>query len=384
MSQIHKITQDRIADAALAFRGYNVTNLGRTVELLNVESYRSIIEEELARFGKVCEQESGRTVNLSELVRKGVEPTLEHYSEAIALVVATEVAHLRLLKEIHELDYSRVKHSFGYSLGELTAVCCGGVFAAEDVVRIPLAMAADCVKLSENTRMGVLFSRGPAIPEADVDRLCVTITSEGKGTIGISAILSPNTYLLIGQNETVARFKKQMHELLPHKAHLRMNSERWPPLHTPIVRQLAIPDRAAVLMQTLPGGLTPPAPPVVSLVTGRRSYDDHSGREVLRHWVDHPQRLWDAICETLSAGVETVIHVGPEPNVIPATFRRLAENVEEQTSSNTLESFRLRAVAGLARRSWLSAMLPSKASLLRAPFVKHVILEDWLIQNAPS
>ncbi|MEQ8211059.1 MAG: hypothetical protein RH917_14630 [Lacipirellulaceae bacterium] len=384
MAKPQRLSTDRVVNAALAFRGYNVTNLGRTSELLEIAAYREIVAEELGRFGAVCEREACRPVDLLQLVQDDNEPDLAHYSEAVALVVATEIAQLRLLKEVHGVDHGRAKLSFGYSLGELSAVCCSGVFAVEDLVRVPLALAEDCVLLSEETRMGVLFSRGPAIPEADVDRLCVTITSEGKGTIGISAVLSPNTYLLIGQNQTVQRFKDQMHELLPHKAHLRLNSDQWPPLHTPIVRQCAVPDRAAVMMQNLPGGLQPPSPPVVSLVTGKRSYDDHSGREVLRQWVDHPQRLWDAVCETLAAGVETVIHIGPEPNVIPATFQRLAENVEQQTGSNSIESFRLRAVAGLARRSWLSALLPSRASLLRAPHVKHIILEDWLIENAPQ
>lgn len=383
MTSFLSLSLERVKNSALAFRGYNVTNLGRTGELLEVDAYRQIVTEELRRFSAICEREARRPVDLLDFVQRGEEPDLDHYSEAIALVVATEMAQIRLLKEVHGVDYARVKHSFGYSLGELSAVCCGGVFDVEDLVRVPLAMAEDSVRLSEGTRMGVLFSRGPAIAEANVDRLCVTLSSEGKGTIGISAVLSPNTYLLIGQNQTVQRFKQQMHELLPHKAHLRMNPDRWPPLHTPIVRQCAIPDRASVMMERLPGGVTPPSPPVVSLVTGKRSYDDHSGREVLRHWVDRPQRLWDAICATLAAGVETVIHVGPEPNVIPATFSRLAENVQQQTGSNTIESYRLRAVAGLARRSWLSALLPSRASLLRAPYVQQIILEDWLIENAP-
>ncbi len=147
--------------------------------------------------------------------------------------------------------------------------------------------------------MGVLFSRGPAIDEMDVNRLCRLITSEGNGTIGISSILTPNTYLLLGQNDTIARFKAQMHEFLPDPAHIKINPERWPPLHTPIVRQKHIPDRAAVMMATMRGGLQPPCPPVLSLVTGERSYDDYHARDILRDWVDHPQRLWDAVYETL-------------------------------------------------------------------------------------
>jgi [acyl-carrier-protein] S-malonyltransferase len=43
----------------------------------------------------------------------------------------------------------------------------------------------------------------------------------------------------------------------------------------------------------------------------------------------------------------------------------------------------MRAVSGLARRPWLAAMLPANAALLRAPYVKHVNLEDWLLENLP-
>ncbi len=226
--------------------------------------------------------------------------------------------------------------------------------------------------------------RGPSIDEMDVHRLCRLITSEGDGTIAISSILSPNTYLLLGQNDTIGRFKAKMHEFLPGPAHIKINPEHWPPLHTPIVRQRHIPDRAAVMMASMRGGLQPPCPPVLSLVTGERSYDDFHARDILRDWVDHPQRLWDAVYETLSSGITTLIHVGPEPNVIPATFHRLSENVTQQMTGRSIGRLGMCAAAGLARRPWLSTMLPSRAALLRAPLLRHIILEDWLLENAPG
>ncbi|MCG8450018.1 MAG: hypothetical protein MI725_10635 [Pirellulales bacterium] len=373
-----------IADTALAFRGYNVTNLGRTAELMAKPPYRPIICEELQRFGAICNEFVKKPVDLIQRVESQSEPGLAHYEEAISIVVAVEVAQLRLLNELHGIDMSSAKLAYGYSLGELTAVSFGGMFALDDMIRIPLSMAKDCATLAKKTTMGVLFSRGPTIDENQVIRLCQQITGEGQGTIGISAVLSPNTYLLIGQQDTVPRFKEVMHDLLPHRAHLRLNSNRWPPMHTPIVRQKHIPDRASVLMEAMPGGLAPACPPVFSLVTGETSYNDHSAREVLRQWADHPQRLWDAVDETLGLGVTTLIHVGPQPNVIPATFRRLSDNVLEQTSGPSLGSLGMRAVSGMARRPWLAALLPSRASLLRAPHVRHVVLEDWLLENAPA
>lgn len=44
-----------------------------------------------------------------------------------------------------------------------------------------------------------------------------------------------------------------------------------------------------------------------------------------------------------------------------------------------LSQIGLRAVSRAVRRPWLAKLLPSRSSLLRAPFVEHIILEDWLL-----
>ena len=122
------------------------------------------------------------------------------------------------------------------------------------------------------------------------------------------------------------------------------------------------------------------SPRVFSLVTGSYGYTAYNARELLVHWVDRPQRLWDAVYETLSAGITTVIHIGPAPNIVPATFQRLSADVVSQTS----ESRSLRALSAAVRRQWLRRLLPQRAALLRAPFVEQIILEDWLLANAPA
>jgi [acyl-carrier-protein] S-malonyltransferase len=33
------------------------------------------------------------------------------------------------------------------------------------------------------------------------------------------------------------------------------------------------------------------------------------------------------------------------------------------------------------RHAWLAHLLPSQAALLRAPFLEHVVLEDWLLEQ---
>lgn len=376
--------QTRIGTTAFAFRGYNTTNLGRTPELLDDPAYGAVMRRYLQRGSEICSEIIRRPVDLVAAVSQRREYGLDGYAEAISLIVAADLAQVELLEEFHGVRFSEAKLAFGYSLGELSAVACAGVFTMAEVLSVPVAMAADSAALAGNVTMGILFSRGPAIDESDVNRLCRLITSEGNGTIAVSSILTPNTYLLLGQNDTIAHFKSKMHSFLPDPAHIKINTERWPPLHTPIVRQRHIPDRAAVMMDSMRGGLQPPCPPVLSLVTGERSYDDFHARDILRDWVDHPQRLWDAVYETLSSGITTVIHVGPEPNVIPATFARLSENVTQQTTGRSIGRMGMRAAAGLARRPWLSALLPSRAALLRAPLLRHIILEDWLLEHSPS
>jgi [acyl-carrier-protein] S-malonyltransferase len=75
------------------------------------------------------------------------------------------------------------------------------------------------------------------------------------------------------------------------------------------------------------------------------------------------------------------VHVGPQPNLVPATFKRLGDNVRAQLVSLRPGGLGLRAAAEVVRRGWLARLLPPGAALLRAPFVRHVILEDWLLDQ---
>jgi len=207
----------------------------------------------------------------------------------------------------------------------------------------------------------------------------------GRGTVCISSILAPNTILLLGQNDSLDLFKQRMKELLPKQAHLKKNPDAWPPIHTQITRQKNIPDRASVMLETVPGGVTVPATPIISCITGEPSYNEFNSRAVLYDWIDHPQQLWGVIENLLNSDVTTIVHVGPEPNIIPATFKRLSMNVAAQLSEKSLAGLGLRAVSSIVRgRPWLAQMLSKNASLLRAPLIEHVILEDWLLENLPT
>ncbi len=373
------LERERLGATAFVFRGYNTTNLGKSPELLAHPAYGPVVEPFLREAGQVCGDVIGRPVNLVERVRRREETSLDSYPDAIALIVAMELAQIRLLQQFFGLDYALGRMAYGYSLGEIAALVAGGTMEMGPALRVPLAVAEDCVELARDATLGVLFSRGPSLDAAAIERLCLRINQAGHGVIGVSAYLSPNSLLLIGQGNTIDRFADLMHEWVPQRLHLRKNDSRWPPLHTPIVWQRAIPNRAAVLMQTLPLAAQPPQPPVLSLVTGKFSYTDLNCRELLAQWVDHPQRLWDAVYETLALGIEVVVHVGPEPNLTPATFQRLSDNVRGLVGERSLSGIGRRAMQRAVRRPWLAKLLPQRSALLRATLVEHVVLEDWLL-----
>ncbi|HZZ71767.1 MAG TPA: hypothetical protein VFE24_05910 [Pirellulales bacterium] len=372
---------ERLASGAFALRGYNTTNLGRSAELLEHRAFGAVVEKYLREASQVCGDVACRPVDLVRLVRERGDPAMDQFAEAVALIVAMEIAQLKILEEFFDMRFADAKLAFGYSLGEIAALIAGGVFEMQHALRIPLSLAHDCAELSANTTLGVLFTRGGTLDTEAVQWLCVRINGEGRGVIGISSFLSPNSLLLLGQQRTIDRFGELMADILPKQVHLRKNDSRWPPLHTPIVWERQIPDRAATLMHSLPGGLRRPQPEILSLVTGRISYTDQNCRELLRKWTDHPQRLWETMYETLAHGIDTVIHVGPDPNLFPATFQRVSDNVKAQIASKSWSGFGLRAVSQAVRRPWLAKLLPSRSALLRAPFVEHVILEDWLLQQ---
>ncbi|MFT5527225.1 MAG: [acyl-carrier-protein] S-malonyltransferase [Pirellulaceae bacterium] len=367
----------QLPKAAFAFRGYNVTNIGRSAEMLEHEVYGPTVRRWLDEASAAASEILGRDINLVDRVADNRETDLSTYSDAIALIVGMELAQIEILESRFDISISDARIAMGYSLGEITALVAAKVISLNDALRVPLSLSDDCVALASGVVLAALFSKSNELPLGTVRRLCIEVNSEGKGVMGISAYLSPNSVLLMGQQDTLDRFKARMNNAFEFRVHLRKNDNKWPPLHTPIVWERQIPNRAAVLMHTLKGGFVKPTPPILSLVTGKVSYNDYNAREILHHWTDSPQRLWDAVYETLSMGIETVIHVGPQPNIMPATYRRLCDNVESQTRGR----IGMRALAQIVSRPWLKRLLPERTALLRAPLVKQVILEDWLLDQ---
>lgn len=371
--------RDSISTAAIAFRGYDVTNQGRSRELLEHRVYGPVIAETLAEASAIAADSLHRNVDLIEYVKENAPTSIAHFADDVALIVAMEQAQIRVLERCFDVPVRDAKLTFGYSIGEMSSLILSGVFPMDKLLAVPLEFAADCAELAADTHMGVLFTRGPALPFEEVERLCVQVSAQGEGLIGPSAYLSPNTALLLGQGDTLARFESIMRDALPMKANLRRNPHHWPPLHTPLVWHKSIPNRTAVKLFETTAETDHPNPPILSCVTGKFAYEGVDPRETLTRWTDHPQRLWDVIHESLAAGVQTVVHVGPEPKLIHATFSRLSNNINKLLGNKYIHMIGHGVVSSMNRHAWLSRLLSSRTALLRAPFVSHIILEDWLL-----
>lgn len=371
--------QQSLSSTAFTFRGYNVTNLGRTGELLQHAAYGPILRESLESAAEMASDILGRGVNLIERVESNRETSLECYDEAIALIIGVEHGQLRMLEELHEIPPEEASCFCGYSLGEIAALVESGAIDMYDALNVPLSLAADSVALANDVTLGVLFSLGDELPRDVIDEVCLEISARGKGVIGPSAELSPNSTLLMGQGGTLDELKRMVRERVEKRVHLRRNEHQWPPLHTPIVWQRHIPDKASLLMQTMKRTAVP-TPDVISLVTGGADYTTNNLRDLLRRWTDHRQELWKVIIALLDRDVRTVVHVGPTPNIIPATFKRLTENIESQTQG----SLGTRVLSQITRRPWLKSLLPRRTMLLNTLQMQHIVLEDWLLENEPE
>lgn len=375
----------RMPTAAFAFRGYNVTNLGKTPELLEHPVYGPTFEKHLKAASEIFTTATLKRVDLIKRVRLREETTLESYGEALCLIGGASLAQLECLREHFGVSFNSAKLAIGYSLGEIVALSAADVYQLDALLIPILKFSEDCVELAKSTRMGIVFSRGPILDTESIERLCVQVTAKGQGTISISTYLSPNTVLVLGQGQSLDLLKAALKDRFEREVLVKENPNRWPPIHTPIVKQRNVPDRASVMIESIPGGHRMPSIPIESCVTGAASYNDFNSREILCDWISRPQKLWTVLEHVLHEDIETMIHVGPEPNLIPATMSRIAANVEEQMKKSTLNKIGIQAVTSITRaRPWLAQYIHKQACLLRAPLIENIVLEDWLLANAPA
>jgi len=375
----------RITTAAFAFRGYDSTNaVGRSPELLEHRVYGPVVRATLGKASALCSDVVGEKVDLAARILARAPSTLETFVHDIGTIVAMELAQVRLLEEFFDVPIHQARLSFGHSIGELSALVLGGVYELEQLLPVPLGLATDCALLTADTTMGILSIHGGVLHIDDVQHLCSSISRRGHGLIGPSTYLSPYQVLLLGQRDTLDLLEGEMCSYLPAAVTLRRRPNHLPPLHTPIVWERNIPNRTAMAMHHIGGGDRKPTPAVVSCTTGVSNYDEWNSRVIVADWTDHPQRLWDVMENTLASGAELVIHVGPEPKLFPTGFERLSDRIMKQLKTRHLDRLGSSVIPSLGRSGWLNRKLPANAVLLRAPFLNHIILEDWLLAQEVS
>jgi [acyl-carrier-protein] S-malonyltransferase len=374
----------RIKTSAIAFRGYEERNLGRSSEILAHPVYGPIAAPVLKTASKICSDVRGMPVDLETRVKARGATSLLTFVEDAASIVAMEIAQCKILEEVFDVPVRHARLSFGHSLGELSALVLGGMYEMEQLLPVPLGLAQDCADLTANTTIGILSISGRALPIEQLRRLCIWISSRGHGLIGPSTYLSPYQVILLGQGDTLDLLEREMPAHLPRGATLKRRPNHWPPLHTPLVWERNVPNRTALALYHIAGGDRKPSPTVISCTTGVANYDEYNSRAILADWTDHPQRLWDVMKATIASGVGMVIHAGPEPRLFHTSFERLSDRIKKQMRRRHLDRLSNSLFPSISRNRWLNRSLPGKAALWRAPFVDHLVLEDWLLAQRIS
>src|SRR5262245_58601403 len=103
----HAVTRDdlksQITTTAFAFRGYDVTNLGRGPELLEHRVFGPVVRSMLDRASVVCGEVLKTKVDLAARMSARAPSTLETFVEDTATIVAMELAQIQLLEDVLEV-----------------------------------------------------------------------------------------------------------------------------------------------------------------------------------------------------------------------------------------------------------------------------------------
>ena len=67
--------------------------------------------------------------------------------------------------------------------------------------------------------------------------------------------------------------------------------------------------------------------------------------------------------------------------MFPTGFDRLSNRIMKQLKTAHLQRLGSSLIPSIGRNRWLNRKLPANAVLLRAPFLNHIILEDWLLDQ---
>ena len=111
----------------------------------------------LEEASETCAEVIGAPVDLAARIRRGEETTLDTYAEAVAMIVAMEMAQIRLLKDFFGIEYAQARLAYGYSLGEVAALVAAGVIEMRHALRVPSVRGKRFAELARDSTLGVLF-----------------------------------------------------------------------------------------------------------------------------------------------------------------------------------------------------------------------------------
>ncbi len=208
----------------------------------------------------------------------------------------------------------------------------------EQLLPIPLALATDCAELTADTTMGILSTQGRS--SSDRGRAAPLLLDQQPGARADRAVdLSlavPGAAAGSGRHAGSARARDARVPARRGDAAAQAEPLASLAYAARVGAQHPQPDRDDDVSH---GGRASanrhrtsfPARPALA------NYDEWNSRAILADWTDHPQRLWDALENTLASGAELVIHVGPEPKLLTTCFDRLSHRIMKQLKMRHLD-----------------------------------------------
>src|SRR5262249_9590762 len=90
--------RSRMRSSALAFRGYDVANIGRSAELIHHPAYGPVVAEVLAEVSAIASEALHLPLDLKEYVLEAAPAGPERFPHDVAMIVGMELAQLKLLE----------------------------------------------------------------------------------------------------------------------------------------------------------------------------------------------------------------------------------------------------------------------------------------------
>lgn len=225
--------------------------------------------------------------NLFTLLCEGDEETLQTHAQ-MAITVSSLSAQIRL----NELGIQTEVHA-GFSLGELCAYCCAGVYDDATLFSIVKHRTALMDAMSKKARETQGELGMAAIIGLDYQAVTEILQSLGLEGLYAANDNAPNQVVLSGLSQSIAKAKQAF---LDKKANRFINLKVSGPFHTPFMEEASLP------FKTYLDGLAfnNPHSLLFSSVDGNRIASAEEARLHLSHQLARPVR-WTTVMQKLKA-----------------------------------------------------------------------------------